>query len=160
MLEQTLFLRQGRVRPANIEAALGELELGDDRLHAVRVEVDDGGAFHGVGDRLECDPAAGVTRHGPTVQAVIEVFLYPGRCQHRHHDRLENVLGLMRQGRGAGTMVVAGNRQHAAELRSAGGIGVTEYVAATVHARALAVPHAEYAIVLGTFEQVDLLGAP
>ena len=57
-------------------------------------------------------------------------------------------------------MVVAGNRQHAAELGSARGIGVTEYVAATIHARALAVPHAEYAIVLGALEDVDLLGAP
>ncbi len=57
-------------------------------------------------------------------------------------------------------MVVAGDDQHAAEFGRAGGVGVTEDVAAAVDARPLAVPHAEHAVVLGAGEQPDLLAAP
>jgi hypothetical protein len=51
------------------------------------------------------------------MQAIIEIFLDIGRVEHRHQQRLEKVLGLVRQGRGFGRMVVAGNDQHAAMLR-------------------------------------------
>ncbi|MNZ37735.1 hypothetical protein D3C78_551920 [compost metagenome] len=153
-------MSQRRVRPADVEAALRQIEIGNDRLHAVDVEIDDGRAFHSVGHRLERHPATGVARHGEAVQAIVEVFLHAGWCQHRHHHGLENVLGLVRQRGGAGAVVIAGDSQHTAELRGAGGVGVAEHVAAAVHAGAFAVPHAEHAVVLGAGEQVDLLGAP
>ncbi|MNM82094.1 hypothetical protein D3C81_941170 [compost metagenome] len=66
----------------------------------------------------------------------------------------------MRQGRAAAGVVIGGQRQHATVLRRAGGVGVLEHVAATVHARALAVPHAVHAIDVGAGEQVGLLRAP
>ena len=94
------------------------------------------------------------------MQAEIEVFLDVGRVEYRHHQRLEKVFGLVRQGGGLGGMVVAGDDQHAAEFRAAGGIGVTENVAAAINARTLAVPQAKHAIVLGTGEEIDLLAAP
>ncbi len=57
-------------------------------------------------------------------------------------------------------MVVAGNRQHAAEFRAACGIGVAEHVAASIDSRALAVPHGEDAVVAGVPVEGDLLRAP
>jgi hypothetical protein len=67
---------------------------------------------------------------------------------------------LVRGGRGFGGVVVAHQRQHAAELRSAGGIGMAEHVAGAVDARTLAVPHAEHAIELAFAAQLGLLRAP
>lgn len=66
----------------------------------------------------------------------------------------------MRQGRAAAGMVVGGQRQHAPVHRGAGRVGMLEHVAAAVHARALAVPHAIHALDLGAREQVGLLGTP
>ncbi|MNK92308.1 hypothetical protein D3C87_1124280 [compost metagenome] len=57
-------------------------------------------------------------------------------------------------------MVVAGNGQHAAKFRGAGGVGVAEHIAAAIDARTLAVPHAKHAIVGGAFEEIDLLRTP
>ena len=57
-------------------------------------------------------------------------------------------------------MIVAGDRQHAAVLPGAGGIGMLEHVAAAIHAGPLAVPHAEDAVMPGAGRQVDLLRAP
>ena len=74
--------------------------------------------------------------------------------------RDEFLLGAVRQRRRAAGVVVAGQRQHAAVLRGAGGVAVLEHVAAAVDARALAVPHGEHAVVLRAGEQVGLLRAP
>jgi hypothetical protein len=57
-------------------------------------------------------------------------------------------------------VVVAGQTQHAAVFRRAGGIAVPEYVAAAVDAGALAVPDADHAIVAGTGRQIELLRTP
>ena len=57
-------------------------------------------------------------------------------------------------------MVVAGQAQHAAVFRRTGRVAVAEDVAAAVDARALAVPDADHAIVLGAGRQVQLLRAP
>ena len=57
-------------------------------------------------------------------------------------------------------MVVTHQRQHAAVFRAAGQIGVAEYVPGAVDARTLAVPHAEYAVVLALAAQFGLLRAP
>ena len=57
-------------------------------------------------------------------------------------------------------MVVAHQGDHAAVLRGAGEIGVAEHVAGAVDARALAVPHAEHAVVFALAAQLGLLRAP
>ena len=96
MFQQALFLCQGRVRPTDIQATFGQRDIGNDRLYAMNVDVDDGRALYGIGHRLEGDPAAGIARHGPAMHAVVEVFLHPRWRQHRHHHRFENVFGLVR----------------------------------------------------------------
>ncbi|MCY1357965.1 hypothetical protein D3C81_1247140 [compost metagenome] len=70
------------------------------------------------------------------------------------------MLGLVRQRRGLGRVVVAGQHQHAAVLRRPRRVGVLEHVTGAVHARPLAVPHAEHAIEFGIRVHVDLLRAP
>jgi len=57
-------------------------------------------------------------------------------------------------------VVVAGQQQHAAVGRDAGGIAVLEHVAAAIDARSLAVPEGKHAVVAGAGEQVGLLAAP
>ena len=57
-------------------------------------------------------------------------------------------------------MVVAHQRQHAAVLGGAGQIGVAEHVAGAIDAGALAIPHAEDAVVLALAAQLGLLRPP
>ena len=57
-------------------------------------------------------------------------------------------------------MIVAHQRQHAAVFGGAGEIGVAEYVAGPVDARALAVPHRKHAVVFAFAAQLRLLRAP
>ena len=90
----------------------------------------------------------GVAAHRVAVQAEVEVVLHAARVEHRDAAGLEDVLALVRERRGLGRVVVAREHQHAAVLRGAGGVGVLEHVAAAVDARALAVPHAEDAVVV------------
>jgi hypothetical protein len=94
------------------------------------------------------------------VQAEIEDFLHARRIQHRHHRRREHVVGLMRQRRRFGAVIVACQHQHATVFRGAGVVGVLEHVAAAVDAGALAVPHREHAVVGRVLVQIDLLRAP
>ena len=57
-------------------------------------------------------------------------------------------------------MIVAGQREHAAMPRGAGGVGVLQRVDRAVDAGPLAVPDAEHAIDRGAGKQADLLAAP
>src|SRR5919109_4527623 len=57
-------------------------------------------------------------------------------------------------------MVVAGEKQHPAMRRRAGGVAVLEGIAAAVDPWSLAVPHGEHAVVFGAGEQTNLLAAP
>ena len=82
------------------------------------------------------------------------------RIEDRDHHVDEVVFGPVRGGGRFGGVVVAHQRQHAAVLRGAGEIGVTEHVAGAIDARALAVPDAEHAVVLALAAQFRLLGAP
>ncbi len=160
-VEQARFLIQDGVGPADVEAARRQDEVGRKLdANALGVDLDRGARLDHVGDALERDPAAGVAAHGEAVQPEVEVLLHVGRVEHRDHAGLEDVLGLVRQGGGLGRVVVAGEREHAAVFRGAGGVGVLEHVAAAIDARALAVPHAEYAVVLRAGEHADLLRAP
>ena len=94
------------------------------------------------------------------MQAVVQHFLHAGRKQRRNHAGLQDVIALVRQRGGLGRMIVARHHQHAAMRRGAGGVGVLEHVATAVHARPLAIPHAEHAVVTRAGKQVDLLRAP
>ena len=154
-------LHQGRVGPADVEAVGRQFEIirqADVQGHGVHPHR--GRGFHRVRQGLEGHPAARIAAHGPAVQAVFQVLLDVGRIQHRHHHRLEDVLGLVGQGGGLGGVVVAGHHQHSAVPGAAGGVGVAEDVAAAVHPRALAVPQGKHPVVLGAGEEIDLLAAP
>ena len=109
---------------------------------------------------LSADPGAGVARHRPAVEAVVDDLLHAGRIEDRDHHVDEMEFGLVRGGGGFGGVVVAHQREHAAVLRGAGEIGVAEHVAGAVDARPLAVPHAEHAVVLALAAQLGLLRAP
>jgi len=94
------------------------------------------------------------------VHAEVEVVLHVRRVEHRDQAGLENVLGLVRQGRGLRRVIVAREHQDAAVPRRAGGVGVLEHVAAAVDARPLAVPHGVDAVVFRAGKEVHLLRAP
>ena len=161
VVEQALLLHQRRVGPAQVEAAVGHLEVvGFAHHHPHRVHVHRGRGLDGVGHRLEGHPAARPARQRPAMHAEVEVLLHPGRGQHRHHHRLEEVVGLVGQGGRLGRVIVAGDRQHAAKPAAAGGVGVAEHVAAAVHPRPLAVPHREHPLHPRLGRQGQLLGAP
>ena len=96
-------LREAGVGPADAWAVRGQLAiLRQDNSYAVRIDHHGGGALHGVGERLEADPAAGVARHRPAVQPQVQVLLHAGRRQHRDHRRGELVVALIGQARRAG----------------------------------------------------------
>ena len=114
----------------------------------------------GLGDRLEADPAARVARQREAEEAEVEILLHVAGIEHRDHRGGEDLLALVRQGRGLAAMVVAGQRDHAAMRRGAGGVAVLAARRRAVDARALAVPDAEHAIDRGAGEQVDLLRCP
>ncbi|UGA39986.1 hypothetical protein JOS77_11740 [Chromobacterium haemolyticum] len=81
VVQHAFFLRQRRVRPADVEAVLGQGKvLRNLELQPLRRDVDDGRAFDGVRDRLDGHPATGIAAHRPAVQAVIYDFLHPGRA--------------------------------------------------------------------------------
>ena len=137
------------VGPADVHAVgrQGKIVGHDDR-HPVGIDAHRRRTLDRVGHALEADPQPGVAAHRPAVQAEIDDLLHRRRVEHRHHRRRKLVVGLVRQGRGLGRMVVAGEHQHAAVARGAGEVGVLEHVAAAVDARALAVPHGEHAVVV------------
>ena len=149
------------VAEADVEPALRHREVvGHDDLHAVEAAVDHRRGLHRLVHALERDPGAGEARHRPAVEAVVDDLLHARRIEDRDHQVDEVEFGLVRGGGGFRRVVVAHQRQHAAVLRGAGEIGVAEHVAAAVDAGALAVPHAEHAVVLALAAQLGLLRAP
>jgi hypothetical protein len=161
VIEQAGFLQQAVVGPADVESAGGQFVIGrQDDLYAVGRDIDRGRGLDGIGHGLETHPASRIAAHGPAMQAKVEIVLHAGRHQHRHHRRLEGVFRLVGNCRGTRRMIVAGHRQDAAVLPGAGTVGMLEHVAAAIHPRPLAVPHAEDAVMLGAGGEVDLLGAP
>ena len=158
---EAFFLRQRRVRPANVHAVFRQFEvIRDARLHPQRIDFHHGGGIDVLGDGLERYPAAGIARQLPADDAVVENFLNVGRVQHRDRGSDKGVLALVRQRRGFAAVVVTGQQQHAAMGRNARGIAVLEDVTGAVDARALAVPHGKHAVVFGAGKQVGLLAAP
>jgi hypothetical protein len=109
---------------------------------------------------FEADPAAGIAAHREAVQPEVDDLLHRRRIEHRHHRGGELVIGLMRERRRLGGVVVAGEHEHAAVLRRAGEVRVLEHVAAAVDPGALAVPHREHAVDVRVLVHRDLLRAP
>jgi hypothetical protein len=93
------------------------------------------------------------------VQSEIEDLLHIAREDGGHERIPERDLGMAGQGRGLGDGVVADQRQHAAVLADARVVGVLEGIAGAIHARRLAVPHAEHAVVLGVGKEPRHLAA-
>ena len=161
VIEQPRFLRERRVGPADVQAVGRHREIGRQHdLHAVRIDDDRRRRLDHIGHCLHADPQARITAHGPAVQAEVEVFLHRARKEHRKAGGLEHMVGLVRQGRTLGAVVVAGHHQHTAMAAGAGGVRMLEHIAATVHARAFAVPHRKHAVVFLLRVHRHLLGAP
>ena len=158
---QARFLDERLVAEADAEAAGRRgVVVRDLDLHAVDAAVDGGGGLDVVLHALEADPHAGIARQGETQDPVVQDLLNARRVQDRDHEVEEGELGLVRGGGAFGGMVVAHQREHAAVLGGAGVVGVAEDVARAVDAGALAVPDAEYAVVLALAPQLGLLRAP
>ncbi len=158
---QPRFLAEDGVAQADVEPALGHLEIGrDDDVDAVQAAVDHRGRLDRLVHRLHRHPGAAKARHRPAVEPVVENLLHARRMQDRDHHVDEVIFGLVRGGGGFRGVVVAHQRQHAAVLRRAGEIGVAKHVAGAVDARALAVPEPEHAVELALAAQFGLLRAP
>ena len=156
-----LFLHQEVELGPDIEPVRRHHEvLRQDDLQALGVRFDACGRLDVVLDALHRRPGAGKAAEREPVKPVIEDFLHAGGIEDRDHRIDEMKLGLMRIGRGFGGMVVAHQGQHAAMLRGAGKIGVTEDIAGTVDAGALAVPDGKDAVILALAEHLGLLRAP
>ena len=161
VIVQARFLGQDRIVEADVEAARRHREIGRrDDVDALKAAVDRGCGFYRLVHGLERDPGAGEARHRPAVEAVIEHLLHAGGVEDRNHHVDEVIFGLVRGGRGFGGVVVAHQRQYAAAFGGAGEVGVAEHVAGAVDAGALAVPHAEDAVVFALAAQFRLLRAP
>jgi hypothetical protein len=162
VIHQPRFLRERRVRPADVQAARRHRKvLGQHDAHALRVELDRGRGLDDLLDRFHRRPHAGEAAHRQGVQAEVEDLLHAGRKEHRKAAGLEDVVALVRGGRALGDVVVAGQGDDAAVLGGAGHVGVLEHVGAAVDAGALAVPDAEDAVVLlRVGVEVELLRAP
>ncbi|MPM20908.1 hypothetical protein SDC9_67346 [bioreactor metagenome] len=162
VVHEARFLLQRRIRPADVQAARRHLEVfGQDDVHAIRIDRHAGRRLHHFLDRLHARPQAGKAAHRKRVQPHVEDVLHAAREEHRQAAGLEDVVALVRGGGTLADVVVTRNRDHAAVLGGARHVGVLEHVRATVHARPLAVPDAEHAVVLlGVGIEIELLRAP
>ncbi len=114
---------------------------------AVGAAVDGGGGFHRVLHQLEAGPDAGIAAHGDAEEAVVDDVLHAGRREDGD-DRVDHPeFGLVGGGGAFAGVVVAHQREHAAERRGAGKVGVAQRIAGAVDAGALAVPEREDAVV-------------
>jgi len=161
VIVQTRLLAEERILQPDVEAAFRHDEVGRrDDLDTVYAGIDHAGRLHRLVHAFERGPSAGIARHRPAVERVVDDLLHAGGIQNRDHHVDEMKFGLVRGGRGFRGVVVAHQRQHAAVLGRAGEIGVAEHVAAAVDAGALAVPQAEDAVVFALAAQLGLLRAP
>ena len=123
----------------DVQAVRGKGVVGREEGAEVG-DADGGGLFGGFGGGLQRGPEAGVAGEGDAGEPEIQNVLGGGGVQHRDHDALEDVVGLVRVGGGVRGVVVTGDRQHAAVFGRAHEIGAAEGVRGAVHAGALAVP--------------------
>ena len=130
------FLIDGRVDQTDVQAALGHVEVGKDKVQAVRIAVDHAGGFDGVLHGFQTDPQTGKPAERPAIKAVVHDFLHTGGRHHRHIGIQQREFGLVQHGRGFAGVVVAHGHQHAAVRRAARHVGVFEHVARAVQASA------------------------
>ena len=157
---QARFLIVPHVRPADIEAAFGHLEIRRLEPPAVGVDIDRRRAVHRLGDAFDAHPQPAKARQRNGVKAIVHDLLHIGRVQHRDRRVDHGEFALVRQGRRFTGMVVAQQNHHAAVFRRPGVVAVFEHIAATVHARPLAVPDTDHAIDFIVAEQIGLLASP
>ena len=124
-----------------VQAVRRQRKIGGDE-GAAGMDDSGGGLLHRLGGGLHRNPKAAEAGQRPAGQTEVEHILHRTRVQHGHADVLKNVFGLVRVGGRMRPVVVAGQRQHAAEFVGARHIGAVERIAGSVHARPLAVPHA------------------
>src|SRR6218665_1513762 len=98
--------------------------------------------------RLHAGPQPAEAAHGEGMHAKVENVLHAGGKEPRQSACHERMVALVRQRAALGHMVVASHGDHATQRRGAGQVGVLERIAAAIHARSLAVPDAEHAVVL------------
>ena len=159
--ERAPLLAEPIVGPTDMHAVGRQHEVGGDLdVDAMRIDVDRGRGIDRLAQDLEGDPQAGIARQGEGVQAEVEIFLDAGGMDDRDGGGDQRGLALVRGGRRLGHVVVARQRHDAAVPGRAGIVGVLQHVARAVDARALAVPHAEHAVVARAGIEMDLLGAP
>ena len=113
--EQPPLLLHRRIGPADVEAIRRHLEIGrPHHLDPGRIAENRSRALDRFADRLEADPAAGITRQRKAIEAEIKVILQRRRVEDRHQRGREHLLALVRQRRGLAAVIVAGERKHAA----------------------------------------------
>ncbi len=114
MINQTRFLGQGCIGPANIQTALGHIKIGGQhKLVSVGVNIYSGRTLHHIGHRLHANPHTGVATHRVSEHTEVENFLHIAWKQHRNHGRFQHMVRLVRQGRAFRGVVITGHQQYA-----------------------------------------------
>ena len=153
--------RRDQARPLDVAPRLAvDLQFGIDGNDPVGAHLGDAEPVGDGGDHLERGPQARIPGQGDAVQSEVDDLLHRAGVQHRDLGVVEGGLHLGGQRRRLGHGVVAGQHQHPAVGGGALEVGVLEHVAAAVHARPLAVPHAHHAVVAGERAEQRLLAAP
>ena len=142
-----------------LEGLAVELDGRNDGAHAIRIHLRRARLVRHVGDDLHRHPEPGDAREHEAVQAHVQDLLHVARVDRRDQRVPEGDLGVARQRRGLRDGIVAGEREDAAVLADARVVRMLECVAAPIHARRLAVPHAEHAVVLRPGEEAHHLAA-
>jgi len=110
-----------------------------------------------VGHDLEAHPEPGIARELEAEPAQVEDLLRVAGIEHGEERIVEGHFGMRRDRGRLGERIVAAQREHAPVVRDAGVVRVLEDVAGAIDAGALAVPHAEDAVVFRLREQVGEL---
>ena len=137
-----------------------EHQVGRDELEPLGRHLGGTGAVGDVGDDLQADPQPRQPRHQVAMQPEVENLLHVAGVQRGHADVEQHRLGLAAQRRGLAARIIADHRDDTAVLVDARIVGVLERIAAAVHARRLAVPHAGDAVELLVAHGVQHLRAP
>ena len=74
---QPMILYPSVVRPADVQPALGHLEIvGQDEGAVFAIQIDGRRRLDRIGDDLHPDPCAGIARHGDAQQAHLDEFMH------------------------------------------------------------------------------------
>jgi hypothetical protein len=130
------------------------------RRDPVRVDRDAGQRVCDGCHHLEADPAAAHPRHLVGVPAEVHDILDAAGHQHRHSCVVERDLAGVRQRGRLRCRVVAGRDEDSATPAGPVQVRLPEHVAGSVHARGLAIPHADDAVEILERGQPILLTAP